>query len=193
MLNFYRFILISVLMTPFSQLMADSAGFMLAADSVEIYYNNAITEKLFKNTRQNYSFMYSQESSPRNLMLSADFELLKYSRPLKTNYLWGPKIGTYLADYNESSVAAVSGGVYFRRPAKDQKKFDFLTELLYAPQITSFTTAEYMWSFKFQVNYALPDNAELNLGYRKIMIKLDDQPVDSFETGVFVGLSARFK
>lgn len=192
MLKFYRFILLSVLIAPFSQSLADSAGLVLGLDSVEIYYNNATTEKLLKNTRQNYSLMYSQESAPRNLMLSADFELLKYSRPLKKNYIWGPKIGTYLADFNESNLAAVSGGVYFRRPAKENQKFDYLTELLYAPQITSFIKGEYLWSFKFQVNYSLPDNAELNLGYRKMQIKLDGQPVDSFETGVFVGLSARF-
>ena len=192
MLNFCRLILVTTLMAPVSASLANSAGLILNSDSVEVYYNDAASDKVLKNTRKQYTFMYSQESAPRNLMLSVDAELLKYSKPLKKSYLWGPKVGMYLADFNDNNLLALAGGVYLRRPASAAQKYDFLTEILYAPQLTSFIKADYLWSIKFQWNYPLPDEAELNVGFRTIQIKMDQQQRDSFDTGLYLGLSKRF-
>lgn len=191
-LSFIRFLAIYALLAISTPVLANSSGLLLNDDSVQVYYQSNDSDTLWKHSRQELSLIYSQEANPRDLLLSMDVEPLDYRQPLLTNIYWGPKLAAHIASFEDENLIAAAAGIYIRHPAQEEHDFDFVTELLVAPQMTNFISGEWLWSFKAQINLPLPDNAELNFGFRKIQIKLDDKRSQSFETGLYVGLSRHF-
>ncbi len=201
MLNFCKYILISALIAPISSVFAASSGLLINNDSVKAYYLGDANNHLPRHSRQQYSLDFSKEPDPRNFLLLADAELLDYLRPLKKGNSLTPKIGAFLADFNNQYVLALAGGAIFRQPANETRKYDLLSELLIAPHLSnhSDTTAHpwgidlgWSWSFKLQLNYPLADDAEFNFGVRAIQMRIDKHNHDSFETGPYIGLSSHF-
>ncbi len=192
MLNYLRISFICTLFISAAPVLANSSGLLMNDDSVQIFYQTNNNDTVWKFARQEYSLTYSQESNPRDLLFSADAEPRDLSRTLLKNYLWGPKLALHVANFDDDNLVAAALGIYLRHPAKDEHDFDFVTELMAAPQMTSLIDGKWLWSFKSQINLPLADDAELNFGFRKIQIKLDDKRSHSFETGLYLGLSRRF-
>lgn len=187
-----KFLIGSALLAICTPVLANSSGLLLNNDSVQVYYQSDDSDILWKRSRQQFNLIYSQEANPRDLLLSIDAEPLDYKQPLLTNIYWGPKLAAHLASFEDENLFAVAAGIYVRHPAQEEYDFDFVTELLVAPRLTNFISGEWLWSFKAQINLPLPDNAELNFGFRKIQIKLDGNRSQSFETGLYAGLSRYF-
>lgn len=200
MLNCCRLALALVLGIAFSSVPAGSRGLILSEDSAQLYYQTGINDIVLRNSRQQVNLTVSKEQDPRNLLLQADTELLDYQYAAPATLTLTPKLGLIYGNSHDQGYAAPLAGATLRLPPNKTRKHEWLTELFVAPHLTRRKESsdsqqsdfEWTWGFKVQLNYPLPDQAELNLGFRKIEVDLYNRQPSSFETGLFLGLSYRF-
>jgi hypothetical protein len=180
--------------------LAASRGLILSQDSAQLYYLSDINDTLLRNSRQQLSLIVAKEQDPRNLLLQADAELLDYQRQVLGTRTLSPKAGLIYGNSHDQDYGALLAGAILRQPPSAERHHEWLVELFLAPHLGSHKESgnewrmdfEWTWGFRIQVNYPLPDQAELNLGFRKIEVDLHERQPSSFETGLFFGLSYRF-
>lgn len=193
MLLFTRTILLTILTAIFAgPLQASSNGLFLNDDTAGIHYVGNINDSIVSNSRLDAGALYSQGPDPRNLLFSAGLELNNYNINFDNQSQLIPKAGLFWADFLDANVTAFGAGGLYRLPQTEERKYDVWAELLAAPAITTFTRGKYLWSLKLQLDYPLTKEATANLGYRKIMIKLEDEREDAFDQGFYIGLSTQF-
>ncbi len=201
MLNVCRYILIPALIAPITSVLAASSGLLISTDSVKAYYLGNANNYLPRYSRQQFSLILSKEPDPRNFLFIADAELLDYQRILKKDRTFTPKIATFLANFKNQSLLALGGGAIFRQLPNETRKYELLSELLIAPHISNQGNTgrqpwridmKWSWSFKLQLNYPLADNTEFNFGVRSIHMRTSKQDNQSFETGLYIGLSSHY-
>lgn len=185
-------LIILTLLSPLGTALAQSHGLLINDDSVELRYHSDANDLLRYHTRQEYSAMVAKQGEPRSFHFRADSELLDYTRPFKQRWTMAPKLGVTFSDFLDHRFFAIAAGGVLRRPADPLRKYELLTEMMLGP--SDWKIAEgWVWSFKAQVNYPLPDDAEFNFGFRRIDMRVDrGYHHTSFETGLYLGLSKRF-
>jgi len=201
MLNYCKHLLILALIASSPSVFAASTGMLINDDSVKAYYLGDANNTLIRNSRQQYSLIYSNETELRSMLLMADTELLDFQRPLGKGNTLTPKIATFLADFRNQYLLGLGGGAIFRRPPNEIRKYELMGELLVGPYASnqsdantagSATTVKWSWSFTLQASYPIADDSKLNFGVRVIQMRAGQQYNESFETGPYIGLSSHF-
>ncbi len=200
MLNCCRLALALALGIAVSSSLAGSRGLILSEDSARLYYQTGVNDTLLRNSRQQVSLTIAKEQDPRNLLLQADTELLDYQYAAPGTLTLAPKVGLIYGNSHDQGYTALLAGATLRLPPDKGRKHEWLTELFVAPHLSRRKEShdghqsdfEWTWGINVQLNYPLPDQAELNLGFRKIEVNFHDRQPSSFETGLFLGLSYRF-
>jgi len=192
--------LLSLLLWPISHANASTSGLILSDDSVEIDYRTQVLPIQQQEAIRHYSLMYSQEPAPRNFLLVADLELTQRGTMVSQTYPLRPKIGILAFNNEEETITGVPLGAILRFPVNEKRNYDGLVEAflspLFADPITNDWPANYQlpWimGIRMQLNYPLPEQAEFNLGYRNIRMKINRDRIKTFEQGVFFGITTHF-
>jgi len=193
MLKFYRLILILALASTCATAQARTRGMIINDDSVQLSYLTEANDVLPYRSRQGYSLIVAKERDPRNLLLSTDAELLEFERPFMQTRTFSPKVGLAFTDYLDHTFLALSGGAILRQPPDKIRKYSLLAEFMAGPHLHDWSKSlEWTWSLRAQINYPLADDVEFNFGLRRIVMKLENRHRDSFETGLYIGLSSRY-
>ncbi len=172
---------------------ASSTGLLLNDDSVLIdHISNPMTLRNIE-LQPSYSLLYSQEPDPRNLLLSAKFELPQKGWRFLDNHSIAPRVDLMAADFMDYFLSAVAGGIIYRRAATESYPFNILAEATLAPQLTTMGRGKFLWTFKTQLNYPITPDVELNVGYRSITMKLLNNYEDGFERGLYFGITSYYK
>ncbi|MDZ4262178.1 MAG: hypothetical protein U1B30_07595, partial [Pseudomonadota bacterium] len=151
---------------------ASSTGLILNDDSVLIHHISEPTTMRGIETQLSYNFMYSQEPDPRNFLVSAEVEFPQQAWRFRDNHSLTPRVDLMVVDFMNYSFIAAAGGVSYRLAATESRHYNILTEVTLAPQLTTLDKGKFLWTFKTQLNYPIAENAELNVGYRNITVKL---------------------
>lgn len=172
---------------------ASSTGLILNDDSVLIHHISEPTTVRGIETQLSYNLMYSQEPDPRNFLVSAEVEFPQQAWRFRDNHSLTPRVDLMAIDFMDYFISAAAGGVSYRLAATESRHYNILTEVTLAPQLTTFGKGKFLWTFKAQLNYPIAENAELNVGYRNITVKLLNNYADGFERGLYFGLTTYFK
>ncbi len=167
---------------------AASTGLLMNDDSVLLHHIASPNVMLLHTTYQEYSLMYSNEPDPRNLMISGSFETENYAWKFKEDQSITPRVTGIAMDFWDRNVLAVAGGAIYRYKPKDQK-YHFVAEGYGSPRLTTFIRGNFIWAARFQANYHIDKQIEVNLGYRSINVELERRFYDGFERGLYFGIS----
>lgn len=197
---FLPLFLLGLIAWPMAGAQASSAGLLLSDDSVEIDYRTNKKPFYRQETLQRFSLMYSQEPAPRNFLLRGDLEFIQHSGMLAKAYPLRPKIGLLALNTETQTISGIPLGAILRFPVSEKRPFDGLIEAFFSPlfgnAITNDWPTDYQlpWimGMRMQINYPLPEDTEINFGYRNIRMKIDRDPVKTFEQGFFLGLTSHF-
>jgi len=200
MLNFCRAFLLLTLGIPLASAWAGDRGMTLNPDGLGFFFQSNVNDTVFHNSRQKVSLLFSKEQDPRNMLLRADAELLDYQHPVLGIRTLSPETGVIYGNSNNKDYLALMGGAIIRQPRAEDRDYEWLAELFIAPHLANQKQLnndwkmdfKWTWGLRVQVNYALPDKAELNVGFRKIMVNNRLPRPSSFDTGLYLGLSYRF-
>lgn len=179
--------------------LADSAGLNLTTSGPAIHYTRPNIDypqpwvQWLGLHQQRLEALSSQQSAGRHLLLSATLELSKYSQqlPLATLTPTLRLIGANI--FSHRMVAVAAGGTY--RLAKSELKYlpaDLLFDAYFSPKLTTFGRANYLWGATLQLNISLPQNNELNIGYRTTKSSLDKEGRKLIAQGLFLGITTLF-
>ena len=193
MLKKLIFISSLMLLCVFGRVWADSNGMLLNDDSIGGHYIDVSIKELYSRKYiQDYSLLISNESDPRNILISGGYEILDYVRKLRNKAFLRPKIGIFMADFLDQTALGLGIGGVYHLPKSEKRKYDTIAEVILAPRITSFIDGTHMLAFRAQINYPLPQNTEFNFGYRNIAIGIEKRSEKSFEQGLYIGLTTYF-
>lgn len=183
-------------------LRADAAGLNLSTDGPMAHYLRPNVE--YDNRwagwlglhQQRLSLLTSQESARRNLLLRASAELLdqRFTLPW-TEIGLTPRAILIAANLFGADMVALAGGISHAAPKGrfEYIPFDLTLDAFFAPKITTFSNRNhYLWGWRLQADFPLPNNNELNLGYRDINTSLNGAGARTIERGLYLGLTTYF-
>lgn len=192
--------LLSLLVWPFATSQASSTILSFSDDSAEVNYQTNIKKFAQQDTRQRYSLIYSQEPAPRNFLLTASVEFTQHSYMVARLYPLRPTLGILVLNMDEQTINAIPLGAILRFPINEKRRFDGLIETFAAPLFANAITNDWPTNYqlpwimgiRLQLNYPLPEDTELNFGYKNIRMKIDRNPIKAYEQGFFLGITNHF-
>ena len=196
-------LLITVVAIGFAQQpKADAFGLNLSSDGPYIHYlrpNIEYTQRwgnwLGLHQQRGY-IMTSQESHSRNMIVAGSAQLINFTKFFSnTRQTLNPKLEVIIAKLFKSDTLALGGGAIYQAPKGEFKYLpgDLTAELFVTPKLTTFSSgSEYLWGFSLQADFPLPENNQLNIGYRNYKATMEVQGHQSVEQGLYIGLTTLF-
>ncbi len=184
-----------------SQAAADSAGLNLNSGGAAIHYTRPNIEYSQPWSRwlglhqQRLEALTSQQSKGRHLLLSATLELSRFSQqPADLPATATPILRLIGANIFSHRIVAVAAGGSYRVAAGDLRNLpaELLLDAYVSPKLTTFGSANYLWGASIQLNFTLPENNALNIGYRTIKGSFDQEGRKPVALGLYLGLTTLF-
>ncbi len=193
-------LLLTLIISPFSVSQARSTNLIFSDDSAEIGYQTDLKKFAKQETLQRYRLLYSQEPAPRNFLLTATAEFTQRSYMVAKLYPLRPTLGFLALNMDDQTINTIPLGAILRFPINEKYLYSGLIEAfaspLFANAITNDWPIDYQlpWimGLRLQFNYPLPENTEVNFGYRNIRMKVDRNPIKTYEQGFFLGITNYF-